>query len=180
MKPDPDPNPALNRGFAGIDWLSRVMAIIAGLVLVFLVGLTFTDVVLRYIFSDPILGAKDILQMGMVVVVFWAAPYTWRIGGHIVVDLLPDYKSDFATRARDILVRLFALLVFVLLTWQGWQRAEESVFFGEATNMIELPYQPFFYALLAGTAVQSVILVLEIAALVLKSDFTSPMAAQDQ
>jgi TRAP-type C4-dicarboxylate transport system permease small subunit len=152
---------AAQPGLAVMDRLSWWLAIAAGLVLSFLVGLTFTDVVLRYVFSAPLLGAKDILQMGMVVVVFLAAPYTWRIGGHIVVDLLPDYNTEVATLARDIIVRLFALLVFGLLTWQAWERAEESVFFGEATNMIEIPYRPFFYFLMLGAAVQSVILALE-------------------
>ena len=52
-----------------------------------LIGLTFVDVILRYLFAAPILGATDVLQMGMVVVISLAFPFTWRTGGHIVVDL---------------------------------------------------------------------------------------------
>jgi TRAP-type C4-dicarboxylate transport system permease small subunit len=179
MKSKSDPTVAITRSLIIMDRLSWLLAIIAGLVLLFLVGLTFADVILRYIFSKPLLGAKDILQMGMVVVVFWAAPYTWRIGGHIVVDLLPDYKSDFLTRLRDIIVRIFALMVFGLLAWQAWQRAEETAFFNEATNMIEIPFRPFFFALMLGTIVQTIILLLETAALSLKNDLASPTLADD-
>ena len=74
-----------------LDHVSGGLAVLAGLVLVGLIGLTFADVVLRYVFAAPILGTKDLLEMGMVTVVALAFPFTWRIGGHIVVDLIPEY-----------------------------------------------------------------------------------------
>lgn len=152
------------------DRAAWTLAIFAGLVLTFLVGLTFVDVVLRYVFSRPILGSKDILQMGMVLVVFLGAPFTWRAGGHIVVDLLPDYRKPALVKLRDVSVRLVVLLLFVLLTWQAWIRAEETALLGEATNMIELPYQPFFFAVLGAALFQSWILILEIIAIMTDRD----------
>lgn len=152
------------------DRISWLLAIAAGLVLTALVGLTFVDVVLRYVFSDPILGSKDILQMGMVIVVFLGAPFTWRVGGHIVVDLLPDYRNPIVAKLRDLSVRLMVLVLFGLLAWQAWVRAEETALLGEATNMIELPYQPFFLVLGGAAALQSWILVLEIIAVATNHD----------
>ena len=78
-----------------LDNLCVGFAMIAGLILFGLVGLTFLDVIMRYIFSSPIFGARDVLEMGMVVVISLGFPFTWRIGGHIVVDLLPDYGFLF-------------------------------------------------------------------------------------
>ena len=95
-----------------LDGLCVIFAIIAGLVLFGLIGLTFLDVILRYIFSAPIFGARDVLEMGMVVVISLGFPFTWRVGGHIVVDLLPDYGFSFLTAARDLFVRLIGIVIF--------------------------------------------------------------------
>ena len=73
-----------------LDKFCATLAVFSGLILIALIGLTFSDVILRYIFSSPIFGARDLLEMGMVVVISLAFPFTWRAGGHIVVDLVPD------------------------------------------------------------------------------------------
>ena len=66
-----------------LDPVIRSLAIIAGAVLVGLVVLTFADVLMRYLFSAPIAGRQDIVEVGMVAVLSLAAPYAWRIGDHI-------------------------------------------------------------------------------------------------
>ncbi len=149
-----------------LDVLSAALAVVSGLILLALIGLTFVDVILRYVFSAPILGAKDLLEMGMVVVISLAFPFTWRIGGHIVVDLIPDYGAKALTAARDLLVRLIGAAIFALLAWRAWIRAGDSVLFNEATNMIELPFQPFFWVLAIAAGFQAVVLAVESARLV--------------
>ena len=59
-----------------LDGLCAGLAVVSGLILLALIGLTFVDVVLRYIFSAPFLGATDLLQMGMVLVISLAFPFT--------------------------------------------------------------------------------------------------------
>ena len=127
-----------------LDNVSGGLAVVSGLVLVALIGLTFADVVLRYVFAAPILGAKDLLEMGMVTVVALAFPFTWRIGGHIVVDLIPDYGIGALNRGRDVAVRAIGFLIFALLAWRAWLRADDAALFNEATNMIELPVPAVF------------------------------------
>ena len=148
-----------------LDGLCAALAVLSGAVLLGLIGLTFVDVVMRYIFSAPILGAKDLLQMGMVLVFALALPFTWRMGGHIVVDLVPDYPIPGLTRARDVAVRLIGLLIFAVLSWQAWLRADDAALFNEATNMIEVPFRPFFQVLGACAAIQTLVLVVECAVL---------------
>ena len=144
-----------------LDSLCAVLALVSGLVLLALIGLTFVDVILRYIFAAPIPGAKDVLEMGMVVVVSLAFPFTWRIGGHIVVDLIPDYGLAALTTARDVVVRLIGIFIFGCLAWRAGVRSDDAVLFNEATNMIELPFSPFFIILAAASALQVVVLCVE-------------------
>jgi TRAP-type C4-dicarboxylate transport system permease small subunit len=145
-----------------IDTVCAWLAVFSGLILVALISLTFFDVILRYIFSAPIFGARDLLEMGMVVVISLAFPFTWRAGGHIVVDLIPDYGIKFLTIARDLVVRLIGVVIFTLLAWRAWIRSDDAVLFTEATNMIGLPFSPFFIILAAGSALQVVVLSVEI------------------
>ena len=145
-----------------LDTFCAWLAVFSGLILVALIGLTFFDVILRYIFSAPIFGARDLLEMGMVVVISFAFPYTWRAGGHIVVDLIPDYGMKILTIARDLLVRLIGVLIFTLLAWRAWIRSGDAILFTEATNMIGLPFSLFFIILAAGSALQVIVLCMEI------------------
>ena len=145
-----------------LDHVSGGLAVVSGFVLVALIGLTFADVVLRYVFAAPILGSKDLLEMGMVTVVALAFPFTWRIGGHIVVDLIPEYGLAGLNRSRDVAVRAIGFAIFALLAWRAWLRADDAALFNEATNMIELPFQPFFWVLAAAAAFQVLVLAAEI------------------
>lgn len=164
-----------------LDNVSGGLAVVSGLVLVALIGLTFADVVLRYVFAAPILGSKDLLEMGMVTVVALAFPFTWRIGGHIVVDLIPEYGIAGLNRSRDVGVRGIGFLIFALLAWRAWLRADDAALFNEATNMIELPFQPFFRVLAAAAAFQAVVLAAEIwlAATGRPLGFRAPWAAAE-
>lgn len=144
-----------------IDNLCIVLAFASGLILLAIIGLTFCDVILRYLFSAPIFGARDVLEMGMVVVISLSFPFSWRIGGHIVVDLLPDYENRALTILRDLVVRLIGIFLFVVLAWQSWVRADDAVLFNEATNMIEIPFSPFFIVLAVGSAFQVIVLSVE-------------------
>ena len=145
-----------------LDRISLVLALASGVVLIGLVCLTFSDVTLRYLFSSPITGAQDLIAMGMVIVFFFALPLTSRVNGHIVVDLLTEFSNDYFNLLRDAFVKLLTLSIFGFLAWEGAIRAEESAIMGEATNMIEIPYRPFFYVLVVGCLVNAIILVFEI------------------
>ncbi len=151
-----------------LDSLCVAFAMIAGLILFGLIGLTFLDVIMRYIFSSPIYGARDVLEMGMVVVISLGFPFTWRTGGHIVVDLLPDYGFALLTTGRNLFVRITGIVIFGLLAWRAWHTAEDAALFNEKTNMIELPFQPFLWLLAFASVFQAVVLVTESVRILLK------------
>lgn len=99
--------------------------------------------------------------MGMVAVIFGAAPYVWRHADHIVVDLLPEYRLAWLRIVRELSIRLLIIGLMVLLAWQAWISAEEAKFFGNATNMIEIPYQPFYWMITVSTAFHAIVAVIE-------------------
>jgi len=144
-----------------LDLLASLLALLAGVVLFLLICMIFTDVISRYLLNAPILGVEDTLQMGMVAVIFGAAPYVWRHADHIVVDLLPEYRLAWLRIVRELSIRLLIIGLMVLLAWQAWIGAEEAKFFGNATNMIEIPYQPFYWMITVSTAFHAIVVVIE-------------------
>ena len=154
------------------------LALLAGVVLFLLVCLISTDVIFRYLFTAPILGVEDTLQMGMVVVIFGCAPFVWRRAEHIVVDLLPEFRRSGARVARDLSVRGLVSAVMGLLAWQAWVSAGDAAFFGNATNMIEIPYQPFYW-MIAVSACLHVVVVLTEAYLICMGQPVKPLIDSD-
>ncbi len=69
--------------------LSQGMAILAGIVLIVMVALTFADVVLRY-FGRPITGAYELVAFLGVAVTALALPRSSLLKAHVYVDLIID------------------------------------------------------------------------------------------
>jgi TRAP-type C4-dicarboxylate transport system permease small subunit len=137
------------------------MATGSAVALVVMALFTSVDVVLRYVFNRPIVGSIDVIQLMLVVLIFLALPYAGRSGAHIIVDLVPDYPSKRLGRIRDAIVSLLSAFAFGILTWQACLRAAQAAMLDEASNILVVPFWPFFYVMAAGAALYSVALVLE-------------------
>jgi len=161
-----------------IDSLAKWLAIAAGIVLTGLVFLTFADVLLRYVWSAPIGGRQDIVEMGMVAVVLLAAPYAWRVGDHITVDLLPKIPIPAIETFRNLAINLLVAGVFAMLSWLAWKGAEDAVLFNEATNMILIPHQPFMLMTMVVCAFHALLIILE--AFVVPPRSEPPQSEDDQ
>ena len=160
-----------------LDSVAKGFALFAGMILLLLVFLIFTDVFLRYLFSAPILGVEDTLQMGMVAVIFGSAPYVWRNAEHIVVDLLPEFKYARLGILRNLSIRLIIIGLMILLSWQAWIGAEDAEFFGNATNMIEIPYEPLYWMIMVSAAFHALIVFIEACCICMGEEITTPISA---
>ena len=144
-----------------IDRVAAFMALCAGLVASALVALTFTDVILRYFFSAPLHGRQDLVEMGMVVTVLLAAPYTWRINGHIDVELFRALPWRMAEKIRVVGIRLLVAGIFGIIAWMAWLGAEDAALFNEATNIILIPHRPFMLFVGAVCVIHTALLLTE-------------------
>lgn len=64
------------------------LEIVAALLVTGLVLVTCIDVVGRYLFNSPLVGAFEMTQVLLGALVFASLPLTTAIGGHVEVDLL--------------------------------------------------------------------------------------------
>ena len=134
-----------------VTMIVRAAALLGGVALITLTAVIMLDVVGR-LFGAPLYGARDIVQMASVFVVFGGFAYADLKGGHIKVDILAAQFPP--TLNRVLLAAGYALgaVAFALIAWQLWVAAGFSAMLGAATNLLSIPRAPFQQAaaVLAG------------------------------
>ena len=99
---------------------------LVGVIIIFLVALvTIADVVGRYL-GHPVKGAYDIVQMGLVTIVFFGAAYCILVKGHIVFSLVVDRFPKKFQLILDIVARVIEIIVWAILGCEGYKFALKS------------------------------------------------------
>lgn len=141
-----------DRGLRSVEaWLAY-----AGMVfLIGLMGMVVFEVVLRYVFNNPIQGYIDIMDMMMVALVFLTLAYCQQTGGHIRMEI-------FMTRVlvggrRYHAVELFHLAVslaaFGIIAYFSTSEAFHAYKIGDVTMTVHLPTWPARITLALGSIV---------------------------
>jgi TRAP-type C4-dicarboxylate transport system permease small subunit len=141
------------------DRFLRALALGGGAVLLGLLGLVLFDVVMRYALRLPFLGAYEMTELAMVLIVFLALPYCAATGGHVAVDVLGSLLDRPSLRWLTAAIHLASALMMAVIAWQATLYALGSGARGEATNMLKIPRLPFELVTAAGTAVFALVLV---------------------
>ena len=143
------------------DRALRLLALGGGAVLLGLLGLVLFDVVMRYALRLPFLGAYEMTELAMVLIVFLALPYCAATGGHVAVDVLAPILDRPGFRWLNALVHLVGAMLMAVIAWQATLYAFGSAARGEATNMLAIPKQPFELTTAACAALFAVALLVQ-------------------
>ncbi len=117
----------LSSGLGRIDRLVRVfeMALntIGGAVLVVFAFLVLLDVVARYWFNYSIPGIYELMQLGLVVIVYFGIAYAQQKGDHVRIDLLSNDNFPRMQRVVRIAGDLAGVAIFTIIAWRSGQNA---------------------------------------------------------
>lgn len=141
------------------DRMLRALGLLAGVVVLAMMGLVLFDVLMRYVLRMPFLGAYEVTELAMVLVVFLGLAYTGATGGHVAVDVLAGQLARPLLRWVTIAVDLAAATLLGVIAWRTVLHAAESATRGEATNMMKIPHQPFELVAAAGAALFALVLL---------------------
>jgi TRAP-type C4-dicarboxylate transport system permease small subunit len=149
-----------------LDLVDRMVRFVAlwggGLMILSLMGITVIDVILRYFFSSPIFGARDISKLIMLTVVALSVAYSARTGGQVSIELFFDMMAPSITRWTEVFVRFIAIVMLIILAWRLWVCGLNASEFGEASLALEIPFKPFYFILSLGMSLYALVLVAEI------------------
>jgi TRAP-type C4-dicarboxylate transport system permease small subunit len=98
--------------------LSSLLNTLAGVVLMFMMVLTTADVCLRYFFKKPIMGAFELTEQLMAVLVFFGLGYAQIKKSHVCVDLLVSRFTKKKQAAIDSLTSILSSVLLLLVTRQ--------------------------------------------------------------
>jgi TRAP-type C4-dicarboxylate transport system permease small subunit len=126
----------------GIAYLADWVSITA---ILFLLGMTFLDVLLRTVFSHPLSGVYDWTRYLMVFVALFGMPLCAMNDEHVSVDILVKQFPDKVQTALSWMN--YALVVFYLyiLITENWKQAGFNATIGQSSAGVPWPTYPFYY-----------------------------------
>jgi TRAP-type C4-dicarboxylate transport system permease small subunit len=145
---------------------NKCMDVVAGTALISIMLVTACDVVLRYL-GHPILGSYDLVSFGAAFVIGFALPGTSWDKMHITVDVLIE-KIPNHRFILDIITRLMALALFVLVGWNLTLLGTGFVKTGEETLTLGIRLFPIAYALGFCAFMQCFVLIGDVVRIVLQ------------
>lgn len=118
-----------------------------------MIVLTTADVILRYVFNNPIPGTFEVEAMLIVFVVFLSLAYIQSRRAHIRVDVLISHLPPVGQLYLSIVGHFISLSIFGVIAWQGGVAAHEAWVTGDYTmGLIPYPFWPAKWALAIGVA----------------------------
>ena len=137
-----------------------LLELIGGVAIFLLMLLTVSDALLRSFANSPILGANDLTQVLLVVVVACSLPLCIVSGRAIAVEFV---ISLLPAALRKLLGRLSALggsLILGYLAWRCFLNSREAAAFGETTMLLQIPFGPFYLILSVGLAFSAILFLI--------------------
>ncbi len=142
----------------------QACADIAGLGLVALMLITVIDIFARRFGLFSVRGIVEISTLCVVLIGFLALANSFKVGGHIIVDLATSYLPDRINQILDslwLLLTAICLLILAVMMWQAtWKSYEE-----EAVSL-DLQMPMFWFWTLASVGVSLAPIACVIAAIV--------------
>jgi TRAP-type C4-dicarboxylate transport system permease small subunit len=124
--------------------------------------LTTADVVRRYIFNRPITGVFELTEYLVLILIFSFIGYTQSRKSHVAVDLVIGKIPEKIKALIDIGNHAVCLILMILITWMGVEKAFELKAVGEASPNLQIPAYPFALFLVLGCVVMCIELIRDI------------------
>lgn len=135
---DRNPEPASLVGRA-LNRICRAFAIGSGITLILMSLMSLTSIIGRNLFSKPILGDYELVQMMSAVAVTMALPFCQMIRGHIIVDFFTAGLPRKINRVFDIFASLILAVAAFVFCWRVTLGMLDLRGNGDASMLLNLP-----------------------------------------
>jgi TRAP-type transport system small permease protein len=119
--------------------VQRAVSMVLVVALSIMVVLTFTDVLGRRLFNQPVFGATDITEHLMAVIIFAGLPLLTAQRGHLSIDLFDKWLLRPGLRWWHKLVDVLIAVVLGLVAWRYFLSIEEAYAIKEVSPALTIP-----------------------------------------
>ena len=141
--------------------ISRVLNVIAGVSLTFLMLLTIVDVILRG-FKRPVVGTYELVAFAGAVAIGFSVPLTSWLRGHIFVDFFILKFSKNVQNIFNLASRGVVILLFFLIGWNLMKYGHDLQVSGEVSATLHLPFYPVAYGVGVCCFIQCLVILCDI------------------
>ncbi len=147
-------------GFIGACVL--VLRVMCAAALLFIMFLTFIDVLMSYFFASPITGSAELVMFAMAILIFSAFPLVTLREQHISVGILHGRLHGRWLWLQRLVILGVSLLACAAMAWQLLHDGHQLAGDQQATMVLQLPLGPlsYFMGILSGVSALALILLL--------------------
>ncbi|MEP1767809.1 MAG: TRAP transporter small permease [Sulfitobacter sp.] len=149
MSPATKTNVQEGRGAASAEhhltWTGILLGSLGGILLICMMGLTVFDVIGRYLFNAPIMGATELTEILLCAVIFMGLGAVSLAEDHVTVDLLTDNLPQAVQPLRQAFTGVFSGVVLAVVAWRIWIYADQIGGYGGQTTNLSIPIAPLGY-----------------------------------
>lgn len=139
------------------------VAYLGGLCLIGLVVLIVVSVAMRQLFGAPIIGALDISQVGLAVVVFSSLALSAHTRSHISIDFLGSLLPARLALVLDLFVKLLCAGLLLFIAYHSIGRVGGALKYNDSTMLVHIPNAPFIAYAVFGFALYALVLIVQLA-----------------
>jgi TRAP-type transport system small permease protein len=138
---------------------SEIFQKIGGYFLAGMMFLTAADVLLRNSLNKPILGALDLTEFMMAIMVTSGLAYVAITKNNINADVFITHLSGRPKIVLNIFTDLISLVIVVLMMWQSFANMNSTLGFGLESSIMKIPIFPFMGIVGFGFALLTLVLI---------------------
>ena len=137
----------------GTHKVSKTINLVGVAILFLMMLVVTTDVLGRYLFSRPLPGAFDTIELMMVILVFFSLAYCAALEGHVRVDVFHSRLNKRNQAILDSVTFAAGAFIIALICWRLAARAWGIVLEppGPRTLMLQIPHWPFLFVAAVGS-----------------------------
>ena len=124
------------------DSASLFFANIAALILLMLVVLTVVDVIGRYFFNSPVVGAVELVRICMAGIIFFYFPLMFLRNDHIIVDLFSVFRNGWIAWITSVAILLVTIYVAYRVGDRVYDYAVRAFEDNDTTEYLFIPRWP--------------------------------------
>ncbi|MEE2968675.1 MAG: TRAP transporter small permease [Pseudomonadota bacterium] len=144
------------------DKATTASAFLAGVVLFGLMLLTAADVGSRYFLNAPLNGVVDLTRFSVLIMTFLGFAYCGFRGANVVIELLFNQLGPRVQTGLKRLANALGCLLFSVIAWRSVVQSVDVREFNETSQLLTIPYWPFYVLLAFGATLFAWVLLLRI------------------
>ncbi|MDR2018772.1 MAG: TRAP transporter small permease [Syntrophobacterales bacterium] len=124
--------------------VTKVLNVIGGSALTFMMFLTVADVLMRA-GGRPILGTYEIVGLALAIVIGFGIPSVSMDRSHVYMEFLLDKMPGNWRQIFNTFTRLLCIFLFIIIGYNLFSVGNEFHTSGEVSPTLELPFFPVAY-----------------------------------